>query len=430
MRRRLRRLLRGAAALLLAGVWLAGPAPAAWAHAALKGSTPAAGARVEESPRQVVLRFAETPDPTLSIVRVVDAHGLPVAGAADEQPVPGAPDQLAVTLAGALPRGVYSVNWLVVSEQDGHVESGAFAFGVRALPQPGSVVEVPLQQVSAWADALAAAGHWLLYWGLALLLGGASTGLLVFGGRAPSGGLWLLRGALIAAAAGLCVITVSQRLLIGVPSLLPLFLTREGQLLLGLGSVLVLCALALVCYDLWPGRWPLAAVGALAAAAMLVHVFAGHAAAPTALRPVNLAAQWVHMMAIGTWIGGLTWLLLGIRAQERAERAAAVRTFSRVATFGLAVVLTTGVVRAAVQVGSAASLTGTTYGVTLLVKVALVVALVALGALNHFRLVPGMQSEDGAYGLFRLNSRVEIAVAAAVLATTAILVGLAPPSGV
>ncbi|MFA4966549.1 MAG: CopD family protein, partial [Thermoleophilia bacterium] len=62
-------------------------------------------------------------------------------------------------------------------------------------------------------------------------------------------------------------------------------------------------------------------------------------------------------------------------------------------------------------------------------KVALVVALVGLGALNHFRLVPGMQSDDGAYRLFRLNSRGEIAVAAAVLAATAILVGLAPPPG-
>ncbi|MFA4966151.1 MAG: copper resistance CopC family protein, partial [Thermoleophilia bacterium] len=183
----LRTSLRGAAALLLAAVWLAAPAPAAWAHAALEGSAPAAGARVEESPRQVVLTFGETPDPTLSIIRVIDARGLPVAGAGDALPVPGEPDQLAVALAEPLPRGVYSVNWLAVSEEDGHVENGTFTFGVRVLPQPGSVVEVPLSHASAWAEGMSAAGHWLLYWGLALLLGATTTGLLVFGGRAPSG---------------------------------------------------------------------------------------------------------------------------------------------------------------------------------------------------------------------------------------------------
>ena len=60
--------------------------------------------------------------------------------------------------------------------------------------------------------------------------------------------------------------------------LLPLFLTREGKLLLGLGVALLACVGAVVVVDLWPARWSLWLLGAAGAAAMLVHVAAGHAA--------------------------------------------------------------------------------------------------------------------------------------------------------
>jgi len=60
--------------------------------------------------------------------------------------------------------------------------------------------------------------------------------------------------------------------------------------------------------------------------------------------------------------------------------------------------------------------------------------LVALGALNHFRTVPALGRGAGVRA-FTLNSRGELVVAAAVLAATALLSGLAPassavPSGV
>jgi putative copper export protein len=133
------------------------------------------------------------------------------------------------------------------------------------------------------------------------------------------------------------------------------------------------------------------------------------------------------MVAIGTWVGGLVWLLLGIRGVQTPVRAAAVRVFSRVATVALVVVLATGSLRAIVQVGSIGGLFDTSYGVTLLVKLGLVAVLVALGAVNHYRLVPAFSAADTTYRPFSLNSRGEIVVAIAVLATTAVLVGLAPP---
>jgi len=258
-----------------------------------------------------------------------------------------------------------------------------------------------------------------------VFVGAASICLLAFGGRPPVGGVLLLRVAAAVAFVGLCAMVWAERALVGAQSLLPLFETTEGQYLLALGVALAVCVGAVVCVDLWPARWSLAYLGVAGVAAMLVHVLAGHADAPSSLRLVNVAVQWVHMVGIGVWAGGLAWLLLGIRGMTRTDRTAAVGAFSRVATVALVVVLVTGVTRGLVEVGSPANLFDTGYGIALLVKIGLVAVLVALGALNHFRVVPALGRGAGVRS-FTLNSRGELVVAAAVLAATALLSGLAP----
>ncbi len=402
-------------------------APPAAAHAELDDSDPAAGSRLDQSPASVTLTFSEDPDTTLSLVRIVDSAGTAVPGASDALPVPGAPAQLRVTLGEDLPRGVYTVNWLVVSAEDGHVEDGLFTFGVRETPSPGSEVEVVLRHTSTWTSVFGALGRWLLYVGLAGLVGAASTGLFVLGGRLPQGGAKLLYAALLMAAAGVCTMVATERVLVGVPSLLPLFVTREGQFLLWLGAALVICAVAVVAFDVWPGRAALIAIGVTAAFAMLAHARAGHAAATQELPSLNVVVQWVHMMAVGVWVGGLAWLLVGLRGADPPVRARAARAFSRVATLALVVVLASGGARALVELGAPGELLSSSYGAGLLVKVGLVVVVVALGAVNHFRLVPALATGGVTYRPFRINARVELVIAAGVLAATAVLVGLSPP---
>jgi len=412
----------------LAAAFVAGPAPSAFAHAGLESSDPAAGSSVPASPRHIVLVFSEDPDAELSLVRVLDATGATVPGVSAPQAVPDEGLQLRVTPARPLADGVYTVNWRVVSAVDGHVEKGAFAFGVGEKPAPGSEVVVELLHTSPWITAVATAGKWLLYVGLVLLVGAAATSLLVYGGRLPAGGTTVLRVSAVFGVAGLCLMVWTQRILVGAPRLLPLFLTREGKLLLALGVALLVCIGAVVAADLWPARWSLWLLGAAGAAAMLVHVVGGHAASPSSLWLVNIAVQWVHLTAIGVWVGGLFWLLLGLRGMERAERAAVVAAFTRVATVTLVIVLATGLARAFGEVGSIGALFDTGYGVTLLVKIGLVAGLVALGALNHFFWVPAVRREGGevAARRFGLNSRGELVVALAVLVATAVLSGLAP----
>jgi copper transport protein len=159
---------------------------------------------------------------------------------------------------------------------------------------------------------------------------------------------------------------------------------------------------------------------------MLVHALAGHADAPAPLLPLHLAEQWVHMLAVGAWVGGLVWLLLGIRGMGQRERAEAVARYSGIAGVALGVVVLTGLLRALSEVGSVGNLMTTSYGRTLLVKVSLVVILALLGALNRFRLVPALTRRDEAVRPFRRAVRAEVALATGVLAVTAVLVGLAP----
>jgi copper transport protein len=144
------------------------------------------------------------------------------------------------------------------------------------------------------------------------------------------------------------------------------------------------------------------------------------------LRPLNILAQWVHMTAIGVWAGGLAWLLLGIRGAEPDARAQAVRTFSRVATVTLVVVLATGIMRAVIEIGPLSNLFTTAYGVTLVAKIGLVVILIGFAALNHYRFVPRLERDQAATRSFLSDSRAELALMAFVLVATALLTGLAP----
>jgi copper transport protein len=410
---------------VILAIWLGVFVPSAGAHAALVNATPPENGYIPVSPTQVVLTFAEPADPRLSSIRVLDAGGKPVAGVSGTEAVPGYPAELRVTLSRTLADGVYTVVWRSVSAVDGHVVNDSFNFGVRVTPPPAPA-EGAVPGTSRWISPAAAAGRWLLYAGLALFVGASTTCLLALRGRLPAGGRSLLRLALLFAGVGWGVMTLAERAAVGVPSLLPLFETREGQYLLYLGAAVALCGVAVVLVDFWPRRATFVTLGVFGVLAVLEHVLAGHADAPSSHRLLNIVAQWVHMTAVGMWVGGLVWLLLGIRGAGHADRAEAVGRYSQIAAAGLGAVVVTGLARAAVEIGSPANLFDTSYGRTLLVKVALVAVLAGLGALNRFRLVPHLRSYDEAADAFRRNARSEVVIGAVILATTAVLVGLAP----
>lgn len=398
----------------------------AGAHALLEDSRPADGATVDRAPNEVVLSFSEEPDPKLSTVKVLDAAGADVTGGPAE-PAPGNPDTLRATV-GELQQGTYTVAWRVVSQVDGHVTAGAFAFGVGVTPAaapPGAATPA-----TPPPSPLAAAGRWLLYAGLGLLVGAAWVGAAAFDDL-PRPVLRVARSGWLTAAAGLAALGVSQAQVAGV-ALRSLLGTSLGTALVRravpLAAVGVLLAAARPAgprraHD-GRSRVAFGLAGVAGALALLAHATAGHAGAGT-WAWAKVLTQWLHMLAAAAWLGGLAALLAGIRARVGPVRAAAVRRFSALAAVAIVAVAATGTARAVNELGSLRVLWATSFGRLVAVKIALFVVLVALGAVNRYRHVRA--SGSWTKGLQRVG-RTEIAVAAVVLLATAVLSQLAPAS--
>jgi len=419
---------RWVAPLLLAGLWLLATGPAAAAHGSLRASEPAGGASLQRAPHAVTLGFSEAPDATLSSIRVLDAGGRAVAGGRPER-VPGRPLELRLPLHG-LRDGTYTVSWRTISAVDGHPTAGTFAFGVGVggpvLPAAQAVAAVRATPPPA---PLAVAGRWAYYWGLTLLLGAAAAGLLVFDRRLPGRPGPLLGLAVVAAAAGLAAMVVVARADADV-SFGRLLGSTTGVWLAWRAVMLAAAAGAAVGLLLaGPGKArPLVVLGLAAAGGMLVHALAGHAAGPSSLRLLNLAAQWTHLLAVGVWIGGLAWLLAGLRGRARADQRAVAVRFSKLAGASLAVVVVTGLARSVDELGGWRALLGSGFGRALGVKLALFSGLLLLGAVNRYRLVPALQvtARRRATGRLRRSVRGELWLAAGVLLAAALLSELPP----
>jgi copper transport protein len=407
-----KRIPRVLAAMLVVGIWLSVAATEAFAHASLESSDPSNGELLETTPDRISLTFTEPPDLSLTTIGVLDEAGAPVPTGPPEL-APGSDFEVRVRL-DPVPDGVYTVTWRTVSATDGHVTSNAFSFGVGV--SPGAIRPVPgASGETEPPSATVVAGHWLLYLGLVVLFGAGVTGLVAFG--ASSVRPWLLWIGWVSAAIGVVLMTLAERTAVGVPLGTLLSSEAGGKLVLlavavGVTGVAVLAAL------LRPGRATLTALAVTAAGAMLARATGGHAGSAW-----MVLAQWLHFMGVGTWIGGLAWLFLGLLRRLEPAR---VRRFSTLAGIALAVVVVSGLLRSWNELGLGWWLHPFRdgYSTTLALKVAIVIPLVGLGALNRYRNVARYGSA-GSQPMLRTVGG-ELALAGAVLLGTGVLTGLPP----
>ena len=169
----------------------------------------------------------------------------------------------------------------------------------------------------------------------------------------------------------------------------PLVLSRTHFGVIWLGRVVALAAVVVAAgRDGYRAR--IVAL-ALAGAVALSTALSGHAADWGDLTP-SVLLDWSHVLAASLWIGGLVALAIVVfRAGVVARHGVVARIgarFSRLAAWSLAAVIVTGAYNAWVQLPDVAALWNTPYGRILLAKVILVVALVALGAVNRYALLP------------------------------------------
>jgi copper resistance protein D len=190
--------------------------------------------------------------------------------------------------------------------------------------------------------------------------------------------------------------------------------------------------------DFLPYRLPFAILTA-AFAGMLA--WSGHGgASPGVPGYVHIAADFVHLIAAGAWVGGLiplVWLLGMLRRSGRKGWAHVASDitwrFSNLGILAVGAILLTGIGNVWFLAGSAQGVTATHYGHLLLFKIALFIAMVCFAAINRHYLAPELSirvndPELGARAVrfLQRNAVIEILLGLIILAIVAIL-GITPP---
>jgi putative copper export protein/mono/diheme cytochrome c family protein len=143
-------------------------------------------------------------------------------------------------------------------------------------------------------------------------------------------------------------------------------------------------------------RAEVAALGLIAAAAALQGAV-GHAGATGGIEGDSLfAAEALHLIAAGAWLGALPSLLLLIARLAPVDAAVAYRRFSPIGLGCVLLLIGTALAQATSLIGSVPALVGTPYGRIALIKLGLFLLLLILAGINHFILTPALTDAHGA----------------------------------
>lgn len=178
-------------------------------------------------------------------------------------------------------------------------------------------------------------------------------------------------------------------------------------------------------------RWWIAAAATLLA--VIAMPLSGHAAGVEGLGPLPLAADALHVIGAGSWLGTLLVLLVAgvpatrtLAAGNRTEAIATlVNTYSPVALSAAALVAITGVFAAWQHIGSIDALWAGGYARVLLIKLGVLALVVGTGAYN-WRVVRPALSRGSAGAPIGRSAGFELAIGAIVIAVTAVLVATPP----
>ncbi|MEV0175076.1 copper resistance protein CopC [Streptomyces sp. NPDC050803] len=386
-------LLLTAAGLLLAS---AGPVSA---HAALTGSDPQQGAVVDEAPDRVSLTFSEEVAMSDGALRVLDPKGKRVDTG---EPGNVSGTTYAVKLRTGLADGTYTVSYQVVSA-DSHPVAGAYTFSVGA-PSATSVSVSGQTAGGGVVGALYGFGRYVSYAGFVVLVGGAAFVLACW---QRGSGVRAVQRLVVSGWLALTAATLALLLMRGsytgsgkVGDIFDLNLlgdvlqTKTGAALVS--RLLLLAAAALFIAVLFGAydkredeekrdlRFGLA-IGGTVVAAGLAASWAMSEHASSGLQPgLAMPVDVVHLLAVATWLGGLTALLTALyRSAETPVDATAVHRFSRLAFGSVLALVVTGIYQSWRQLGSWSAFTDTRYGQLLFIKIGLVVLLVGIAWISR-----------------------------------------------
>lgn len=169
-----------------------------------------------------------------------------------------------------------------------------------------------------------------------------------------------------------------------------------------------------------------------------------------------VASDWLHLLSTAAWVGGLMALAFALTGALPVLRpgsgdrtrllASLIPAFSQLTIINVMILLVTGTFNAALQLANVSDLLSTPYGLSLTIKIALLVPLLLLGAYNLLVVSPRMRDfakskkaglQEGAGSIvagtlglkFRRSVWLEIGLAVAILLAASFLTSSAPPRG-
>lgn len=426
-------------------------APVVSAHSDFEGSEPAADAVLVEPLDSITLRFA-TPviGEGSSVVAVAETSGVAAQG---ELAAESDTNWLAVftpPLQGDLFRIVYAFR-----AEDGHLIEGEFALnavaatttttvaddgeGTLAVSEPvettstteGSSTSQP-GDVDAGAppptSGIDTANHISRL--AQNLLGMTVVGYLVFAIACwrredilPAPRVSIALAVVIALAGLLEITTIGRQLDITFGDALSHQLSRSPLITTCAAAVLAIAALSVLTGQV-TSRSSFRALLVIPCLGLLVApTFDGHTVS-MGPRLLHALSDVVHMGSTSMWIGSVIGLAVVARTDRQQLSAVAQRTAKALMGTVAAVVLS-GVVMTFIIIDDLSSLTDSTWGRILIVKVVTVLIAGLIGAVHHWSVVPRLASRD-VQTTFQRSVTIEFGVLIAVIAVSSWLVVAMP----
>jgi copper transport protein len=387
------------------------------AHATLIASEPADGALLGAPPTQVRLNFSEVVAPLA--LRLLDASGKITLLKAYRQEQ----QSLIVEMPSDIGVGTSILSWRVTS-QDGHPIGGTLSFSIDRADHDRLTASITDQErlLPLWLTSVL---NLLL---LATIVGGGFfyNWIVPLRGVATS---WLMRLtplAILVVFAGFVAETLDA---VGDMSGLANVGLWWGPIAgtAGVSVLVTVAALLLAALSLRaPGRGAKALSLAGIGIAGVAFALGGHAATASPqflMRPL----VFLHIAAVLFWSGSLVPLFLLMR-RSLPDSVQVLESYSAPIRSAIVVLVPSGLIIAAVQLGAFNELWNSGYGIVLSVKLVLLVALFCLAALNRFSIAPRVRGGDvAALRGLRLSIGGEIALVTLIFCVASLWQFTPPP---